>query len=666
MKYVYQTKYLNQMNMKNLLIVAVLVLTIISCQQPSKKLFVNQMDLSKMEIGWGKNQVDASVDGNPLSIAGKVFEQGIGTHAVSQLLIDVHGKATQFTAWVGVDDETGTYASVEFFVLGDGKVLYQSGIMTKGDEAKKVDVDLKGIQKMALFVSDGGDNINYDHADWIEPVIVYQGQEPQALEAIRQPVFLLTPEAPESPRINYPRVYGAGVNKPFVFRIPASGLRPMNFTASGLPSGLTLDATEGVISGKARKAGVYEVQVVAKNQHGSDTQILTLSIGNGLSLTPPMGWNSWNCWGLSVTQDQVKAAGDALISSGLADHGWAFVNIDDGWEAPQREASGELLPNDKFPNMKALADKLHQNGLKLGIYSSPGPKTCGDYLGSWQHEQQDAHSWAKWGIDYIKYDWCSYGNIAPDRSLPELQKPYQLMRECLNKVDRDIVYSLCQYGMGDVWTWGSEVGGNLWRTTGDITDSWTSMAGIGFDQDQCAPYAGPGHWNDPDMLVVGQVGWGPSLHQTKLTPDEQYTHISLWSLLAAPLLIGCDLTQLDTFTLNLLCNDEVIAVNQDPLGKQAIRVKEENGMQIWKKDMQDGTLAVGLFYTGTTSPEEAINWDGKIKTKAITLRWDDLGISGVYRVRDVWRQQDLGDFEEEFTSDVAYHGVMLVRMEKVE
>jgi hypothetical protein len=375
-----------------------------------------------------------------------------------------------------------------------------------------------------------------------------------------------------------------------------------------------------------------------------------------------MGWNSWNCWGLSVDDAKVRAAAEAFISTGLADHGWSYINIDDGWEAPQRNENGEIPANEKFPDMKTLCDAVHDLGLKIGIYSSPGELTCGGYLGSYGHEEQDARTWAAWGIDYLKYDWCSYGKIAKNDSLPELQKPYLLMREMLDRANRDIVYSLCQYGMGNVWEWGGETGGNLWRTTGDITDTWQSMSSIGFSQDVCSPFAGPGRWNDPDMLVVGKVGWGPNLHPTKLTPDEQYTHISLWCLLSAPLLIGCDLSQMDPFTLSLLTNDEVLAVNQDPLGVQARKVKTGEGFQVWAKPMADGSLAVGLFHTGLDSPVDAFNWGDGIKEKAITVNWQDLGISGQKMVRDLWRQKDIGEMAGAFSANVPYHGAVLVQL----
>jgi alpha-galactosidase len=280
---------------------------------------------------------------------------------------------------------------------------------------------------------------------------------------------------------------------------------------------------------------------------------------------------------------------------------------------------------------------------------------------------QDAQQYAEWGIDYLKYDWCSYGRIAKDESRPELMKPYQVMRAALDRVPRDIVYSLCQYGMGDVWEWGADVGGNCWRTTGDITDTWSSMAGIGFNQAGHEKYAGPGHWNDPDMLVVGLVGWGPQLHPTNLTPDEQYTHISLWSLLASPLLIGCDMSRIDAFTLNLLTNDEVIDISQDPLGKQASRIFNENGLQIWAKVLEDGSNAVGLFYTGSEreNPVDYFQWELKPRKARIVLNGKDIGVKGKFKVRDVWRQKDIGIFDDKYETEIPYHGVVLIRVNEV-
>jgi len=420
------------------------------------------------------------------------------------------------------------------------------------------------------------------------------------------------------------------------------------------------------------------VLVKAENELGEAQRHLLIKVGDQICLTPPMGWNSWNCWACAVNDEKVRASADAMVSSGLVNHGWSYINIDDCWEikpeakepelqGEQRTESGMINTNKKFPDMKALADYVHGRGLKIGIYSGPGPLTCAGFTASYEYETQDARQYAEWGIDYLKYDWCSYGRIAKDDSREELMKPYHVMRTALDGVPRDIVYSLCQYGMGNVWEWGAEVGGNCWRTTGDITDTWSSMAGIGFGQAGHEKYAGPGHWNDPDMLVVGLVGWGPQLHPTKLTPDEQYTHISLWSLLASPLLIGCDMSRLDRFTLNLLTNDEVIAINQDPLGRQASRLSDEDGMQIWAKEMEDGSMAVGLFYTGSgeKSPSDYFQWELRPKKAKMVLKGEDIGIYGKFSVRDVWRQKDIGTFTGGYEAEVPYHGVVLLKITAV-
>jgi alpha-galactosidase len=427
-----------------------------------------------------------------------------------------------------------------------------------------------------------------------------------------------------------------------------------------LPGGLKLDEQTGQITGQLNKPGEYKVTLRAHNAVGKVERLLNIVCGPQIALTPALGWNSWNCFASAVSADKVKAAADAMVSSGLINHGWTYINIDDFWEVhrdskdpslqgPQRDAQGRIIPNPRFPDMKGLADYVHSKGLKIGLYSSPGPWTCGGCVGSYQREQLDAQQYADWGFDYLKYDWCSYGGIATNHSLPELQKPYRVMRHALDQVPRDILFSFCQYGMGNVWEWGAELGGNSWRTTGDITDTWGSMAGIGFKQAGHEKFAGPGHFNDPDMLVVGKVGWGPALHPTRLTPNEQYTHISLWCLLTAPLLIGCDMTQLDDFTRSLLSNDEVLEVDQDPLGRQAARVVKDGAFEVWAKDMENGSKAVGLFNRG---PEQA----------TVSVKWSALGLQGAQIVRDLWRQTDVGKFDSEFSAPVARHGVVLVRL----
>jgi alpha-galactosidase len=358
-----------------------------------------------------------------------------------------------------------------------------------------------------------------------------------------------------------------------------------------------------------------------------------------LAKTPPMGWNSWNHFATKIDDATVRAQADAMVLSGMRDAGYTYINIDDGWEKG-RDQDGNIVPNEKFPDMKALADYVHSKGLKLGIYSSPGPKTCAGYEGSYKHEEQDAASYAKWGIDYLKYDWCSAGEVPELKA--DMKGTYKKMADALKRTGRPIVLSLCQYGYQNVWQWGAEVGGNLWRTTGDIEDKYTSMAYIGFGQNGLEQYAGPGHWNDPDMLEVGNGG---------MSTDEYRTHMSLWAILAAPLLAGNDLTKMDASTIELLTNREVIAIDQDPLGKQGRRIWQEGPLEVWAKDLQGGDMAVGFFNRGYTQ-------------SAMKLPLSALNIKGKAGVRDVWKHQDLGKVAGELTANVPRHGVVMFRIKK--
>lgn len=366
-----------------------------------------------------------------------------------------------------------------------------------------------------------------------------------------------------------------------------------------------------------------------------------------LVATPPMGWNSWNHFGDKVDDKVIRAAADALVSSGLRDAGYVYVNIDDTWEG-SRDANGNIHPNSKFPDMKALADYVHSRGLKLGIYSSPGAKTCAGYEGSLGHEQQDADTYAKWGIDYLKYDLCSYtkelkeraGND-PDKSRAVMMEIYSKMHEALGHTGRPIVFSLCQYGWQAVWRWGAAAGGNSWRTTGDIEDNYNSMASIGFSQAGLSPFAGPGHWNDPDMLEVGNGG---------MTPMEYRTHMSLWALLAAPLLAGNDLSSMSADTRKILLNREVISVDQDPAGRQGDRVYTEGPLEVWSKPLADGSIAVGIFN----------RWTMPLSLAVPLAR---LGFKrGAVTGRDLWEHADLSPIHDTYQAHVPPHGVVLLRL----
>ena len=652
----------------------------------AETVWLDKLDVRAAAQGWGEPQKNQSVEGHPLTIGGQVFGRGFGTHAESTLHLKLNGDARSFTASVGVDDEVNhnAAASVEFKITGDDKVLWTSGVMHAGDAAKVCRVELAGVQELTLLVGDAGDGIEYDHADWADARFETASARTFAVsgEPFAEPVapYILTPAAPPQPRINGASVFGVRPGSPFLFTIPATGERPMTFSAQHLPKGLRLDPATGSITGHLDKPGEFQVTLRAKNGLGQAEKPFRIVCGDQIALTPPMGWNSWNCFAHAVTEERVKHAAEVMVKSGLINHGWTYINVDDFWQnhrdskdptlqGPFRDTKGFVVPNARFPDMKGMADYIHGLGLKAGLYSSPGPWTCGGCTGSWRHEEQDAQTYARWGFDYLKYDWCSYGSIAdgkdPDaKGIPSYSEgrgkndvevaryPYEVMGKYLRAQRRDIVYSLCQYGMADVWNWGGSVSGNCWRTTGDIIDTWRSMSGIGFKQDKAAPWARPGNWNDPDMLIVGQVGWG-NLQPTRLTEDEQYTHISLWCLLSAPLLIGCDMEKLDDFTLNLLGNDEVIAVDQDALGRSATCVWTNSAnVRLYAKPLEDGGRAAGFFNLGA---------------KPVTLEFHDFaaaGVSGRQQPRDLWRQQDLpivNPASDTLSLTIPAHGVALYK-----
>ena len=358
---------------------------------------------------------------------------------------------------------------------------------------------------------------------------------------------------------------------------------------------------------------------------------------NALARTPPMGWNSWNKFAGRVDDAAVRGMADAMATNGMKDAGYVYVNIDDTWQG-EREKDGNITTNKKFPDMKALADYVHSKGLKIGIYSSPGPNTCAGYEGSYGHEEQDAKTYAEWGIDYLKYDWCGARNLYKDE---EMQAVYQIMGEALLKVGRPILYSLCQYGRAEVWKWGPEVGGNTWRTTGDIRDTWESMSKIGFAQDALAPYAAPGHWNDPDMLEIGNGG---------MNDDEYRTHMSLWSILAAPLLAGNDLRSMSPVILEILTNREVIAVNQDKAGKQGRRVALSGEQEVWARPLADGGHAIGMFNRSAAPATGSVKW-GELGLKASPKKGLDL-----------WTHRDVTFNGAEYSVTVPSHGVVMLRV----
>ncbi len=485
--------------------------------------------------------------------------------------------------------------------------------------------------------------------------------------------YILTPQASDKPQINGTNVFGVRPGNPFLFIIPATGKRPISFGADNLPQGLTIDNKTGLITGTLTTPGTYEITLKAQNDLAAANKKFKIIVGDQIALTPPMGWNSWNCWAQNVSDKNVRASAKAMVDSGLINHGWTYINIDDTWQGSRGGELNAIQPNKKFPDMKALCDYIHSLGLKCGIYSSPWITTYGGYMGgssdepngAWEKlanyeknkrvgkynfDTNDAQQWAAWGFDYLKYDWNPNDEINTKR-----------MADALRASGRDIIYSLSNsapFNKAEIWVKLA----NAWRTTGDIREGWTKsqlpqsekqwgngIMDIWQQHLRWAPFNGPGHWCDPDMLIVGKVGWG-SLHPTKLTPDEQYTHISLWCLWSAPLLIGCPLDQLDDFTRNLLTNDDVLALDQDSLGQMAKQLPPDTNSRILVKDLENGSKAVGLFNVGS-------------EPNTVKVTWQQLGITGAQGVRDLWRQKNIGTYRDSFEAVVRPHGVVLVRIQ---
>ena len=647
--------------MKRLLLISAFAAVCAACAE--NRVWLEDVDRSTMTCGYREVLVARSVEGGLLSVGGKAYEHGLGTHACSMLAVPLGGNALSFEATVGIDDEKPwqTAASIEFKVWADGKLAATSGILRKRKRTAHLKVDLAGVQVVVLEVTDAGDGNDSDHADWADAFfLLKEGTKLPKPSELTAQLGILTPKAPAAPRVNGPDRVGVRPGSPILYRVPVSGERPMTISVAGLPEGAVFNPESSSVNGAVAQAGEYPLVVTAKNAKGEATRTVKLVVGDKIALTPPMGWNSWNVFGGGVDQKKVMAAADAMIASGLADHGWCYVNIDDFWQnrpgetkdrtlmGPERNPDGTICPNARFPSMKGLADYVHAKGLRIGLYSSPGPTTCGGCTGSWMHEFQDAKTYADWGYDYLKYDWCSYGKVALGGGLDKARIPYLIMGKALREQNRDILFSLCQYGMDNVSCWGETVFGSCWRTTGDVFDSWGSIHGSFQKQAALWPWSKPGAWNDPDMLCVGKMHWN-GFKGSRLTPNEQYTHISLWCLVGAPLMIGCDMTRLDDFTFNLLANDEVIAIDQDPLGLGAAKIATDGMGEVWARPLADGSVAAGLM-------------NGSFTAQAITFDLAAAGLEGTWNVRDVWRQCDEGACAGTYRAQVLGHATQLVRL----
>lgn len=596
--------------------------------------------------------------GKDLSLAGKPVPDGFATAGNCNLSYDLKGKGERLSGKIGIADgaEKTSADSVEVQVYGDNKRLWGSGPMKPGDKPIALDVDLTGVKRLELIQDFAGDYNSTLQVAWADMAITYTGARPVVVYPKAMPVQgkpFITPPGPETPRITGARVFGVRPGSPFLFTVTASGRKPMSFSAKNLPQELQLNTETGQITGCLRSKGEYRVALTARNALGSSERELRIVVGDNISLTPAMGWCSWNAWLKNVDQQKMENAAELLVSTGLKDHGYIYVNIDDGWQGARGGKNNALQPNEKFPDMKGFCDKAHRLGLKAGIYHTPWMTSYGRFCGGtaatpdgkWSKEKpefkvgpcsflnQDAAQFAEWGIDYCKWDWI-------------LNKSDEIIAvsAALKQSGRDMVCSLSNraaYELGPTFV----AHANSWRITNDFLAHWEILAGIAFCGDRWAKYAGPGHWLDMDMMVCG-VAWGKPC---PLTPDEQYMVVSMWSLMSSPLLISCELEKLDEFTLRLLTNDEVLDIDQDPLGKAARRVLTRGLLEVWIKDLEDGSKAIGFFNRG----REPLN---------ATIDLTTLGLTGKYQVRDLWKRADLGSVEGQITINPAPHGVQLYKI----
>ena len=634
--------------------------------------------------------------------SGASESQTLRMQAPGAMAFETDGRATAFDAVAGfapeVNESPGPWgekrrdrAKMSFRVYADGKLVAETKTMTPKDAPVKVHADLKGAKTVVLEAVDGGYWLGtpYLKAEWSDLRWTFpDGGEARIAdkEAIMPQLGILTPPVEKEPRFNGPAVFGVRPGNPVLFRVPVTGEKPMSLTARGLPDDVVFDADRHILTGSVAKAGDYKIVFLASNVHGRAEREFTLSVGGKLAITPPMGWTSWNAYRRDISDSVIRKTARLIDETGLADFGWAYVNLDDGWQQPPmpgawadaapppsadgrdgaavyrgpRDGDGRIVPDPKFPDMRALADYVHSLGLKIGLYSSPGPMTCQKLEGSYRHEAIDARTWAAWGFDFIKYDYCTYTRIflseTKERGRAPTEydhaKPFLTLYETLRSLPRDIVFSANSGGHG-AHRLGEVAGVNMWRTWTDLKDSWGGLVNAANTAFDLAPHSKSGFWGDPDMLVVGFMDTGAGEpHKTLLTPNEQYSHLTLWSLFNAPLLLGCQMDKMDAFTMNLLTNPEVIDVNQDVSSPGAKRTLNTDAEWIAVKELSDGSFAVGIVNL-------------RPSRRSVTLDLAANGLPPNAILRDIWRRSDLGEACGTKTFDVPPHAPVFLRVKAV-
>lgn len=603
---------------------------------------LDQINLANATTGWGTIRVNKSVDNNALKINGTTYTNGVGIHSASEINLKLNGTATRFQATVGLDDEVApSSGNIEFQVYADNALLWTSGVMKNTDAVRTqaVDVDITGKKYLSLITTIGSDGSNaYDHADWVNTQITYSGTAPTCVTKS---------SIPKPPVIAY-KTYFMEENKPADIRFEIKSTSPVTYTVTDLPAGLTFDSSQKSLSGTIQTPGVYSCKLKVENEQGADSALVAIDVLENTSTRAPlMGWASWNNFHLSISESVIKGQADAMVSSGLADAGYNYINIDDGF-FNQRYPDGSLrLDSIKFPNgMKVVADYIHSKGLKAGFYSEAGANTCGSIWdaqqggiggGMYQHEQEDADLFFKnWGFDFLKVDYCGGLNQGLDE-----RARYSDIKAAIDRTGRKGVnFNVCRWQFPGTWV---TQFADSWRISQDITNSWSSMISIIDKNTFLAPYASRGHYNDMDMLEVGRG----------MTADEDKSQFSMWCILSAPLVLGNDLSNLSQQTKEILTNREAIAVNQDTTGVQGRLISDNGaGLQVWAKNLN-----------GKLSKERAVVLFNRSTAKAtMSIKWKELNLTGPATVRDLWSHTDLGSIDSIYTVSVPSHCVVMLKI----
>ena len=673
--------------------------------RPERIVYLDSLDLTAARQGWGQPSANKSVGGNPITLHGTVYPRGFGTHSPGRIVIDLKGGVTRFSAVVGIDDEVPVgRGSADFEVVGSaGRVLWRSGVMHRGDIPATAQVDVRGLQRLTLVVTDGGDGYDWDHADWAEAEFSVIGRDPSAFRPIIHTVDLAQTNPPKAPKINGPSRIGVFPGTPLIWKVPATGQGAMFYSALDLPKGVELDSQTGILTGSLARAGDYPVEISVRNRAGAAKRVVHIVAGAHLCLTPPMGWNSYDAFGDNVVEAEV-VTNAYYVAMHLQPFGWDTVVVDYRWYDPgahdnnangragallSMDAHGRLLPAQyRFPSatgdlgFKPLADRLHAMGLKFGIHimrgiprqavSSNLPIAGSRYTAAQAANTNDICGWcpdmygvrgstpagqayydsifrlyARWGVDYVKMD---------DTSQPYHRDEIEAVRRAIDRCGRSIVFSLSpgETPIAD----GDHVAAhaNLWRVSGDFWDNWQSLSHAFELGERWRSFAGPGHWPDADMLPVGRLSVdgrsvGPD-RMTQFTKNEQISLLTLWCMLPSPLMVDANLPDNDDFTDALLTDSDVLAIDQDPLGIPATRLVHREGYELWSRPLADGSIAVAVFNTGD-------------EDQTLAATWQDLGLTGTFEVEDLWRHRYLGKHRGRIVALVPSHAAWLVRLRNI-